>query len=76
MRATARRRAVLASTTVEELLVQRPGARAVFLRHGMACIGCTMAPFDTLADAAKAYRLPLATLLGEVSRTRTKEPRR
>ncbi len=76
MRAAARRRAVRASTTVEDLLTARPGARTVFLRHGMACVGCAMAPFDTLADAAKAYGLPLQTLLGEISRTRTQESRR
>lgn len=42
-------------TTVHEVLRRTPRAAEVFHRRRMACVGCTMAPFDTVADAARAY---------------------
>lgn len=47
----------LIATTVEDVLTRSPHAAGVFLGHRMACMGCTMAPFDTVADAADAYGL-------------------
>ncbi len=41
--------------TVEQTLDQFPLLAAVFVRRGMACVGCAMAPFDTLAEAAHTY---------------------
>jgi len=45
------------ATTVEDVLTRSPHAARVFLDHRMACVGCTMAPYDTVADAADAYDL-------------------
>ncbi len=55
-----------ADLPIAELLARWPQTAQVFLRYRMACVGCTMAPFDTLADAAMAYNLDLARLLGEL----------
>jgi hybrid cluster-associated redox disulfide protein len=52
--------------TVAEVLTRWPQAIQVFFRHRMACVGCTMAPFDTIADAAAIYGLPLSFLLSEL----------
>lgn len=52
--------------TVEELLKARPGAASVLRRHGMACVGCAMAPFETLAEAAREYRVHLGSILEEL----------
>jgi hybrid cluster-associated redox disulfide protein len=41
--------------TVEQTLDQFPLLAAVFVRRGMACVGCAMAPFDTLAEVARIY---------------------
>jgi hybrid cluster-associated redox disulfide protein len=41
--------------TVEQTLDQFPLLAAVFVRRGMACAGCAMACFDTLAEAARTY---------------------
>lgn len=41
--------------TVEQTLDQFPLLAAVFVRRGMACVGCAMARFDTLAEAARTY---------------------
>lgn len=52
--------------TVAEVLARWPQAIRVFFRHRMACVGCTMAPFDTIADVAAIYRLPLHCFLSEL----------
>ncbi|HEY63375.1 MAG TPA: DUF1858 domain-containing protein [Caldilineae bacterium] len=58
-----------ADLTVAELLARWPQTAQVFLRYRMACIGCTMAPFDTLADVTTAYDLRLDLFLSELRRT-------
>ncbi len=58
--------APLIEQTVEEVLSRWPGTAEVFIRHKMACVGCIMAPFQTLKAAAKSYRIPEAELLSEI----------
>lgn len=52
---------------VAEVLTRWPGSAAVFLRYGMACPGCVMAPMMTLDEAAKAYQVDVACLAAEIS---------
>lgn len=61
--------AVLTELTVAELLTRWPQAIPLFLHHQMACVGCTMSPFETLADVAAVYDIPLAQLIGELQET-------
>ncbi len=51
---------------VSEVLRERPKAAWVFLRRRMACPGCAMAPFETLEEVARVYRVPLETFLQEL----------
>lgn len=53
--------------TVERLFAQWPQTIPIFLRHRFACIGCLMAPFDTLYDVARNYSVDLAALQAELS---------
>lgn len=55
-----------ADTIIEDILQQYPHTRTVFLRHRMACPGCSMAPFDTLRDATTEYHLSLEAFLDEL----------
>ncbi len=55
-----------ADQLVADVLRRWPETTAVFLRRRMACIGCSMAPFMTLREAAHSYGLPPETLLGEL----------
>jgi hybrid cluster-associated redox disulfide protein len=52
---------------VSEVLKRWPASATVFVRRCMACVGCAMAPFDTLADAAAEYGLTLDGLLRELA---------
>lgn len=51
---------------VAELLAQWPATAAVFMRRRMACVGCTMAPFDTLAAVSEVYGFGLETFIAEL----------
>ncbi len=52
---------------VAEVLSSHPVAVSVFLRHRMACVGCLMARFETLEDAARVYGVPLDELCIELA---------
>jgi len=47
----------LMQMTVADLLANYPEAIPVFLSNKMSCVGCSMAAFETLADAARIYNL-------------------
>ncbi len=54
----------LSQLTVDQVLARWPQTLAVFMRHHMACAGCAMAPFETVAEAAAIYHLELPRFLG------------
>jgi hybrid cluster-associated redox disulfide protein len=64
-----------AHQTIESLLARHPQAARVLLKHGMACVGCTMARFETLAEAAREYRVDLRALLNDLRAPHPHSPR-
>jgi hybrid cluster-associated redox disulfide protein len=54
-------------TTVAALLAVHPEAAVVFIRRSMACVGCPLSRFDSLADAARAYGVPIGRFLRELA---------
>ncbi len=56
----------LEGLTVSEVLGRWPQAIPVFLSHRMACVGCAAAPFETVAEVAGIYGLPLEGFLDEL----------
>ena len=57
MRAEAGRR-----STVDEIMRRTPRAVRIFLDNGMHCVGCPIAPFHTVAEAAREHGLDEAAL--------------
>lgn len=51
---------------VAEVMRRWPETVPVFLRRTMACPGCPMAPFMTLAEAARSYAVDAADLIDEL----------
>lgn len=43
--------------TVADVLARWPETVPVFMSRRMGCVGCCMAPFETLSEAAEAYGL-------------------
>lgn len=52
--------------TVDEVMRRWPSTIRVFLRHGMLCVGCPIAAFHTISDAAREHGLDEATLRREL----------
>lgn len=50
-----------------ELLAGWPAASSVLAARGMACVGCAMARFETVGEAAVAYGFDPQELLREVA---------
>jgi hybrid cluster-associated redox disulfide protein len=63
-----------ASLTVAEVLARWPQTISVFIHHRMACIGCAVAPFETLAEVVAIYRLDLACFLNELQQVVESKP--
>lgn len=56
----------LTRLTIAEVLAFPGRAAEVFGRRQMACVGCTMAPFDTVAEAARVYGVEPERLAAEL----------
>ena len=48
---------------VDVFLTDYPQAANVFVAHAMACVGCPIGGFHTLAEAAEIYNLDLRAFL-------------
>lgn len=57
---------IIASMTVADVLSRWPETAEVFNRHNMACVGCPVAPFYTIAEAAAKYNLTTAEFTKEL----------
>ena len=55
-----------ADLIVADVLAHWPQTIPVFLRRRMACVGCPIAPFETLAEVAAIYDLDLNCFLNEL----------
>ncbi len=64
-----RSRQLAPGLTVAEVLSRWPQAIPVFFRHHMMCVGCAMAPFETLADVTAIYDLDLGRFFSELEQT-------
>lgn len=61
-------RGFTADTLVCDVVAAYPDTVLVFVRRGLHCPGCYIAPFHTLADTAREYRISLASLLRDLNR--------
>ena len=55
-----------AELTIAEVQDQWPQTVAIFRDLAAACVGCDLASFCTIADAAREYQIPLADLLTDL----------
>ncbi|MBN9307268.1 MAG: DUF1858 domain-containing protein [Devosia sp.] len=52
----------LRTMSLHEIMSRWPGTIRVFVDHGLHCVGCPIARFNRLADAAREHRQDLAGL--------------
>jgi hybrid cluster-associated redox disulfide protein len=60
--------AVTANCLVYEVIERHPQAIRVFVRHGLQCPGCYIAPYHTITDTAREYALGVELLLDDLNR--------
>ena len=65
-----------ADLTAAEVMERWPETIPIFFRYRMACVGCPIAPFETLADVAVAYGLDRECLVNELRQTIQTQPER
>ncbi len=53
-------------TCLQALFTSWPATIPVFLKHHMSCVGCSMSPFDTLAEATVNYHLEWTSFKSEL----------
>ena len=60
-------RAVNGNDSVADILTTSPQAARLLLERRMHCVGCAIAPFETLAEACAIYGVHLDGLLLELT---------
>jgi hybrid cluster-associated redox disulfide protein len=55
-----------ADLTIADVQDQWPQTITVFRDFAAACVGCDLASFCTISDAAKEYQIPLEQLLADL----------
>jgi hybrid cluster-associated redox disulfide protein len=59
---------------VDEVFARWPAAIRIFVQHGTACVGCVMAPFETLNEVVAIYGLERVRLLAELQAAASDDP--
>jgi hybrid cluster-associated redox disulfide protein len=59
---------ITADCLVQETFEHHPQTIETFVRHGLQCIGCYIAPFHTIADCAREHAVSIEPLLGDLNR--------
>ena len=58
--------AITPTSIVDDLLTHYPATAPVFVRRRLACVGCDLARFDTIADVCAIYQQSLDDFLDEL----------
>jgi hybrid cluster-associated redox disulfide protein len=52
--------------TIGRLLATHPAAARILVDHRMHCVGCDVAPFETIGDACVIYGVAVDDLFAEI----------
>ncbi|HHY05673.1 MAG TPA: DUF1858 domain-containing protein [Clostridia bacterium] len=54
--------------SITEIVQQYPQTVEVFRQHGMGCLGCAAARFETLAEGAAVHGIDLNSLITDLNK--------
>lgn len=54
-------------TNLGKLISKHPETMEVFMKHGLHCVGCIAAQFETLGQGAKAHGIDVKKLVKELN---------
>lgn len=58
---------ITSNMIIADVLSRWPQTIPVFQKYRMGCVGCVMAPFETIAEAAAIYELSLYRFLEDLN---------
>ena len=59
---------LMVKMSVQTILERWPQTAKIFNHYSSACIGCAIAPFCTIADAARLYGLSLEAFVADLEK--------
>jgi len=65
---------ILPESSIAQVIQKRPSSFGVFWSFHMNCVGCWMAKYCTLTEAARAYHVPFFELVNQLSEVDTNPP--
>lgn len=58
---------------IGEVVMKYPAAIAVFMNHGLHCIGCGVAQFETIEQGASAHGIDVKKLMADLNKAASKK---
>ena len=58
---------ITADSLVKEVIDCHPQTIPIFIKYGLNCVGCYIAPFHTITDTAREYALRIEPLLSDLN---------
>ncbi|SDZ13234.1 MULTISPECIES: DUF1858 domain-containing protein [Tindallia] len=55
------------SMTIMDVLNMDPGVAPIFMKHGLACLGCPGATMESIADAGQVHGIDVSKLVSELN---------
>ncbi|RLJ05190.1 MAG: disulfide oxidoreductase [Candidatus Aenigmatarchaeota archaeon] len=59
---------ITGKTNLGELVSKHPETVNVFFEHGMHCIGCALAAFETVEEGARAHGIDVEKLVEDLNK--------
>lgn len=54
--------------TIEEIVTKHPETMMVFMKHGLHCVGCHVAAFESIEQGAMAHGIKVDALLADLNK--------
>ena len=54
--------------SIEEVVKRHPKARLTFERHGLGCVGCQAALFESIEQGAEVHGIDVEALIADLNR--------
>lgn len=59
--------------SIKDIIEKHPETFEVFMKHGLHCVGCVAAQFETLEDGAKAHNIDVGALIKDLNEAVSKK---
>lgn len=53
--------------SIKEVIEKHPEVAPVFIQHGMGCLGCAIASFESVGEGAQAHGIDIDSLIKDLN---------